>query len=373
MNGCTNSALSDLPHKQPVIKIFGTNKRSALLQTRNCTTIFAFFKTAGALSCAYVLEYAAVAGTLCFLRSLSSHSQVFCRFSAGCCRFSAVMGDHFIVFRVDVLKENEITLDAYRAQYKADVTAPPLGQQRSRGKDWDYTDIHDDEAYVFALFTMERNDASLHCVDITLFGMDDPSVPAMKDAEATTILAWAEKLCSATAKELTPWLNDADRRPHDKAKNIITKLWSEDADLWKCSFARILINCNPQQQKQVLKKNVVRDCRRAVVSGYTPCSEHMWDHKDTTNGDRVEIVNRWGKEALVRRLVYAFNTEEAANDNNDDDSFGAVRRLLALYLYVSAITQGRNYPNFKTAGTHDFREDQTNPEYTAVFVKSLHS
>ena len=286
------------------------------------------------------------------------------------------MGERFIRFEEHDLDsfDADIVLQAFRAQYTSDVTAPQLGQQST----WKFIDTHINGMGIpiaqIHLYKTKDKDDDVHSVNIWLY--DNPEVPnPMTDAEATKILAWAEKLCSATAKELTPWLNDADRRPHDEAKGIITKIWSKDADLWKCPFARIMVYCNPAEAKDQLL--VVRNCRRAVVSGYTPCSEHMWDHKDPTHGDRVEIVNRWGKEALVRRLVKAFRTRQAANDDDDDESFGAVRKLLALYLYVSAITQGRKYPDFKNADTHNFREEEDDEgnydTYTAVFVKSLHS
>jgi len=253
---------------------------------------------------------------------------------------------------------------------------------RTQGLEWNYTDVQLNAinangvpvaGAVAASLILTRQANQARSTDIELQDQAGANIMnPITDAEATRILAWAEQLCSATAKERTPWLNDADRRPHDPANNNnqATKVWSADADLWGCPFARILVTCNSQIQAD--RMVVVRKCRRAVVSGYTPCSNHMWEHADTTDEDRVEIAKRWVKEALVRRLVTSFRTPAAAEDANDVASFGAVRRLLALYLFVSAITQGTSFPNFATAQNNDFRQDPANPAYTAVFVKLLH-
>jgi hypothetical protein len=91
----------------------------------------------------------------------------------------------------------------------------------------------------------------------------------------------------------------------------------------------------------------------------------MWDHKHTISEDRKEILRRWRIEALPRRLVAAFKSQEAGNID-DDRSFGKVKRLLALYLCVAAI--GTPFPDI--ASGHDFRNDKEG-QYEAVFVKSL--
>ena len=294
------------------------------------------------------------------------------------------MGDSFFVFELIIPHTpDRLELNVRRAHYAANVAAPPLGQMRTQGLEWNYTDVQLNAinangvpvaGAVAASLLLTRQANQARSTNIELQDQAGANIMnPITDAEATRILAWAEQLCSATAKERTPWLNDADRRPHIPANNNnnqATKVWSADADLWGCPFARILVTCNPITAAD--RPDVVRKCRRAVVSGYTPCSNHMWDHADTTDEDRVEIAKRWVKEALVRRLVASFRTPNAANDAGDNVSFGAVRRLLALYLFVSAITQGTSFPNFATAHNHDFREDQARPHYMAVFVKLLH-
>ena len=189
----------------------------------------------------------------------------------------------------------------------------------------------------------------------------------MTDDEAGEIYKWAEKLCKAQTVTGTPYLSAADHRQQGK-------VWTaaHAAHLWKCQFAHVKVKCNYKDQLSANRLLVVPTCRRAILAGYTPCSTHMWTRDDTTNEDRSEIVQRWAAEKLTKRLVAVFATQEAKDDNNER-AFVKVRRLLALYLFVSAITVGTQCPPFdafRKNDPDDFREIKSKT-INAFFVKHL--
>ena len=297
------------------------------------------------------------------------------------------MGDHFFVYEQPAVlavqaaaaagglgpMPHELTFLVKRARFVLNAVAPQIGH---KSDDADFTVDPNPFAHV-KLINIKWRDAQIaanivgnrisHTADIRLTNVEANAAgqqqPAMTDNEAIDIIKWAEQLCSAQSLERTPWLSLADRR------NIVhnTKVWNNPDSLWKCPFARIQVQCMPTNAgpaNAYNHLNVVPQCRRAILADYTPCSTHMWDHLETTQEDRLEIALRWQKEALTRRLAASFRTPEAAN-NDDRTSFDKVRRLLVLYLFVSAITTG-------TAQNNDFRGEAGDGDCTAVFVKSLH-
>jgi hypothetical protein len=302
------------------------------------------------------------------------------------------MGDEFLVYTKiedEALDQTQLEFIVQRAKLGASVEFPQLGKKLKSSK-WNIVGKNQGK---IAQLKLTKN---VHADDTATAEIDLQTIPItgaragaragagaifMTDAESVQIFAWAEQLCCAQSLERTPWLNPAVRTPH-KQDNL-TRVWSSAADLWNCSFARVLVRCNfsmqekeekeeeeeeekeEEEQVHLKRLQIVPQCRRAVLAGYTPCSMHMWDHKQTNSEDRKEILRRWRIEALPRRLVAAFKSQEAGNID-DDRSFGKVKRLLALYLCVAAI--GTPGPNIKS--DRDFRRD-TKKQYEAVFVKSL--
>lgn len=275
------------------------------------------------------------------------------------------MGDTFFVYEStagapDADRRLEI-FHVRRARFLANVAPPPLGQRLAFASHWEWHAVlpQEQDNVPFAMVTINSLLDNSHVnrsntIDIEL---DAENQVTMTDQDAAAIFQWAEQLCSATSVERTPWRNQAERMPTDR-------YFASDAQLWKATFARVEVVCNPNDA--AVRLLVVPRCRRAVVCGYVPCSHHMWLHPATTEETQRGIAKRWGSEALVRRLVAAFQSPAAASAN--DASFGAVRRLLSLYLYVAAITSGDAYPNFTV--NDDFRTHEGNP-YRAVFVKDL--
>lgn len=269
-----------------------------------------------------------------------------------------LMGDEFFVYdsianapHVDKMRDE---FQVKRARFDPNVAPPPLGQHMVRGNGWDWGAGGGVPfaTVVFQAIVNNNNDRT-NTVEILLTALGQ-----MTDQDAAAIFKWAEQLCGATSVERTPWCNQAMRTPQGR-------WFTADAQLWKATFAQVMVLCNPLSAAD--RELVVPQCRRAVVCGYVPCSSHMWRHPNTTTEEQREIAKRWGNEALVRRLVAAFQSPDAGNAD-DRTSFQAVRRLLALYLYVAAITQGVAYPDFRTQA--DFREDPAG-SYDAFFVKDL--
>ena len=268
-----------------------------------------------------------------------------------------LMGDEFFVYdstanAPDAGKMRE-EFQVKRARFDPNVAPPPLGQDMVRGNGWDWGAGGDAPIATVSLDAIanDGNDRT-NTVEILLSALGQ-----MTDQDAAAIFKWAEQLCGATSVERTPWRNQAIRTPQNR-------WFTADAQLWKATFAQVMVRCNPLAADIAL---VVPRCRCAVVCGYVPCSSHMWRHVGTTTEEQREIAKRWGNEALVRRLVAAFQSP-AAGEADDHTSFQAVRRLLALYLYVAAVTQGAAYPDFRT--NNDFREDPVG-SYDAFFVKDL--
>jgi hypothetical protein len=241
-----------------------------------------------------------------------------------------------------------------RAQFAAGVAAPPLNADLARGPDgWDLVAPE----YVAAVFlSTSAYDDDAHARDAFTAGVavQTGAHAALTDAELARLYEWVHKALKAPMAQRLPFLNEA-RRAQGAAARAFPQPWA-------MAFARTAVPANgPPAARQAFVPRVAR----AVRAGYVPCSRHLWADSRLLLPARQQILARWAKEALIQRLRAVLQAPAVA--------FADCKDLLALYLYVAAISTNAPFPNVWGAANYDFRTDplHNGRAYEAVLIKEL--
>lgn len=204
-----------------------------------------------------------------------------------------------------------------RAAFAPGAVPPPLGQSLARGAaTWDYVDPvpcailflwrPDFENGGGAVDTFSAN-AVLHLV---------AGAPPATREEVGRIWDFAGKLVGASNVAEIPFQNVAQKA----GPRALPGPWN----------LRYLVSLTP------VGPHIIEDLTNLLPHDFVLCSKHLWGNSALECPERTEIVARWKKEALIRRITALFE--------NGGVAWNDLRALLALYLYVSAIDAGTPYP-----------------------------
>jgi len=217
-----------------------------------------------------------------------------------------------------------------RASFAPGVAAPPVGQSLPRGAGtWDYVGPGPIALLFLWRPAFEGGNGAVDTFSIkAAIRVEQGVVPA----ELGRIWAWVGQVVGAPNVAEIPYRNVA-LKAGPKAL----------AAPWNC---RYVVSTTP------VSPSITADLEKVLPFDFVLCSRHLWHDSGLTGVQRTGIVDRWKKEALVRRLTALFTEGGAAIQWN------SVRKLLALYLYVAAIDVNTPYPDvWRTLGdpVYDYR------------------